>query len=88
MVIEKYLISKGFDPSLKGFEYIVKCIHLVRQDREYILQITKKLYPKIAEIYNDSVQNVERAIRHCISKSQYRRETNGKLIAILEIETR
>lgn len=88
MDIEKYLISKGFDPSLKGFGYIVTGVKLVRQDREFILQLIRKLYPQIAKIHNDTGRNVERAIRHCISKSAYDGETNGKVIAILEIETR
>jgi two-component system response regulator (stage 0 sporulation protein A) len=87
MEIEKYLMGKGFYPSLKGFDYIVEAVKLIREDRDYKLYITKKLYPKIAEMFNDTKSKVERAIRHAINRAGLN-YTNSEFIAIAEVETR
>lgn len=87
MEIEKYLVNKGFNPTLKGFDYIVSAVQLIREDRSYKFNTTKKLYPKLCEIYGDSQANVERAIRSSITNAglDY---SNSEFIAIAEIESR
>lgn len=87
MEIEKYLIDKGFRPHLKGFEFVVEAVKLFREDREYKLYVTKKLYPKIAEMFNETPSKVERAIRHLVDSAGFR-YTNSEFIALVEVETR
>lgn len=87
MDIEMYLIGKGFLPNLKGFDIIVEAVKLVREDREYKLNATKKLYPKLAEIFNDTQSKIVRAIRHSIDRAGLN-YTSTELIALAEIETR
>lgn len=87
MDIEKYLLKRGISPALKGFDYIVKAVELIKEDIQYKFAVTRKLYPKIAEIYNDTPNRVERAIRHALSTAKVN-YTNSEFIAIVEIETR
>lgn len=68
MDVKRYLLDRGIKPNLKGFDYLLCAIGLCK-DRVYIRNITKKLYPKIAEINDDTSSKVERAIRHAISQS-------------------
>lgn len=87
MDIEKYLLNKGFMPSLKGFEYIVFAIQLIRNDKKYKREITIRLYPDIAKEFNDLPSRVERAIRHSIFRAGIN-YTNSEFLAIAELETR
>ena len=87
MEIEKYLIDKGIYPNLKGFDYIVTSVKLIRQDRSYKFNVTKKLYPELGKMFNDSRQGVERVIRHAIEKAKLN-YTNSEFIALAELETR
>lgn len=74
--ITTVLLSIGISGNLQGYHFIKSSIKLVMQDPQYINYITKKLYPKVAEIYATSAIRVERAIRHAL-ESAY---SKGKLI--------
>lgn len=87
MEIENYLISKGIYPNLKGFDYIVESIKLIREDREYRFSVTKKLYPELSKRFNDTTSKVERAIRHAIDRTGMR-HTNSEFLSLVELETR
>ena len=87
MEIEKYLINNGILPNLKGFDFIVESVKLIREDSSYKFNITRKLYPKLCEIFNETPIKVERAIRHAIRRSGFQ-HTNSEFIAIVELETR
>lgn len=62
----KTLIDIGVNPGLSGYDYLCTAIPLAYKDKTYIRQITKKLYPEIAERYGSNTSRVERAIRHAI----------------------
>lgn len=64
--IVQMLIKLGVQQHLSGFDYLITAIKLVIEDNDYKFNITKKLYPKIAEIHNTTNAAVERAIRHAI----------------------
>lgn len=87
MEIENYLISKGIYPNLKGFDYIVESIKLIREDRDYKFFITKKLYPELSKRFNDTTSKVERAIRHAIDRAGLN-YTNSEFLTIAELETK
>ena len=51
---------------IKGYQYLREAIMLVVNDIDVINQITKQLYPEIADKYSTTPSRVERAIRHAI----------------------
>lgn len=67
--LDKLLLSVAINPSLSGYKYLKKAIELCSSCEEYKYQTTKKLYPKIAELYNVNAYNVERNIRSAIEHS-------------------
>lgn len=56
----------GIPPHLLGNLYIRESIILAIKDYSILKKITTKLYPEIAQEYNTTPSNVERAIRHGI----------------------
>ena len=56
----------GVPAHIKGYQYLREAIMMVVQDIDVINQITKQLYPEIAEKYKTTPSRVERAIRHAI----------------------
>ena len=60
------LKTLGVSPRLLGYSYLKSAINLVLEDPEYQRALTKRLYPKIAEMHLSTPSRVERAIRHSI----------------------
>jgi two-component system response regulator (stage 0 sporulation protein A) len=56
----------GVPAHIKGYQYLREAIILVVNDIDVINQITKQLYPEIAERFHTTPSRVERAIRHAI----------------------
>lgn len=56
----------GVPAHIKGYQYLREAIIMVVNDIDVINQITKSLYPKIANTFNTTPSRVERAIRHAI----------------------
>lgn len=56
----------GVPAHIKGYQYLREAIMMVINDIDIINQITKQLYPEIAEKYKTTPSRVERAIRHAI----------------------
>ena len=56
----------GVPAHIKGYQYLREAIIMVVNDIDVINQITKSLYPKIAEKFATTPSRVERAIRHAI----------------------
>ena len=56
----------GVPAHIKGYQYLREAIMMVVDDIEVINQITKTLYPRIADKYRTTPSRVERAIRHAI----------------------
>ena len=56
----------GVPAHIKGYQYLREAIMMVVGDIDIINQITKQLYPEIAEKYHTTPSRVERAIRHAI----------------------
>ncbi len=70
----------GVPAHIKGYQYLREAIMMVVNDIELINEITKQLYPEIAERYKTTPSRVERAIRHAIEVSWSRgrlETTNG-----------
>ncbi|MCQ5202767.1 MULTISPECIES: sporulation initiation factor Spo0A C-terminal domain-containing protein [Claveliimonas] len=64
----QYLVrSLGIGATYRGYRYLVIAIDLCLRDEDYLLGISKVLYPKIAEICHTSVGSVERDLRTVIN---------------------
>ena len=64
--ISNIFISIGIPPNIKGYNYLREGIKMAVADPHVINNVTKGLYPVIAEKYLTSASKVERAIRHAI----------------------
>ena len=59
-------ISAGIPPHIKGYQFLREAVKQAVTDPSMINNITKMLYPAVAERFNTSPSKVERAIRHAI----------------------
>ena len=66
----------GVPAHIKGYQYLREAIIMVVNDIEIINQITKQLYPEIAQKYGTTPSRVERAIRHAIEVAWGRGQTD------------
>lgn len=56
----------GVHSGYLGFHYVQMAVWLCHQDPEYLLSITKKLYPDVAASFHTTPKSVERNIRTLI----------------------
>ena len=61
--ISNILHTLGIPVHLKGYQYLKTAISLVTDDITYLEQVTKGLYPKIADEYGIEPSKIERSIR-------------------------
>lgn len=59
-------ISSGIPPHIKGYQFLREAVKQSVKTPTMINNITKQLYPAVAEKFNTSPSKVERAIRHAI----------------------
>lgn len=64
--ISNIFISIGIPASIKGYAYLREGVKMAVTDPLIINNITKELYPRIAEKFATTPSKVERAIRHSI----------------------
>lgn len=65
----KLLMNLGVDPALLGYDYLVEAVSLCFQDKKYLRNITKELYPYLAKENGTTASRAERAIRHAVEKT-------------------
>lgn len=66
----------GVPAHIKGYQYLREAIIIVVNDIDTINQITKSLYPQIAQKFGTTPSRVERAIRHAIEVAWGRGEVD------------
>ena len=64
--ISDLFISIGIPPHIKGYGYLRDGIKKTVENPKIINNVTKELYPSIAEKFETTPSKVERAIRHAI----------------------
>ena len=64
--ISNIFISIGIPPHIKGYVYLREGIKMTVENPSIINNVTKELYPNIAEKFGTTASKVERAIRHAI----------------------
>ncbi len=65
--VSKLCIEVGITPYLSGYKFIKEAILLMVANPDFYKNVTKNLYPKIAEKFNSSPSRVERSIRHALN---------------------
>lgn len=64
--IARLLVDMRVSPANRGYGYIIDAVQMILDDEETQYQVTKRLYPGVAEKHNTKPKNVERCIRHSI----------------------
>lgn len=64
--ITNIFLTVGIPAHIKGYQFLREAIKMAVEDPHIINNITKKLYPGIANTYSTTASKVERAIRHAI----------------------
>ncbi len=59
-------IYAGIQPHIKGYAFLREAVKLAVRDPDILNNITKRLYPAVADMFNTTPSKVERAIRHAI----------------------
>lgn len=69
MMIREMLTELGISAAITGYWTLTEAIYLVYMDQTYLKGITKKLYPKLAELFGGTPSSIERTIRHALKTS-------------------
>lgn len=64
--IEQLIRSLGIGATYRGYHYLVYGVSLCMEDEDYLLSVSKLLYPQIAQAYGTTGSSVERDIRTVI----------------------
>jgi two-component system response regulator (stage 0 sporulation protein A) len=64
--VTRIIQSLNIPPHFKGYSYLRDAIIITSQEPSLINEVTKKLYPLIAEQYHTTMHRVERAMRFAI----------------------
>lgn len=64
--VSRIIQSLNIPPHFKGYSYLRDAIIMASQEPGLINEVTKKLYPLIAEQYHTTMNRVERAMRFAI----------------------
>lgn len=62
----KIIRDIGLPAHVQGYHMLRDAIVLIYHDREFLYQITKRLYPTLAEMHNSTPSRVDRCMRHAI----------------------
>lgn len=66
--LRELFLKLGFRHNLTGCRYLKAAIKLASRDSSYLNKgITKRLYPKLAEMFGSTPSSIERGIRHALS---------------------
>lgn len=64
--ITKLLHSLGMPAHVLGYEYAREAILIALGNKDILREMTKGLYPAVAQAFNTNPSRVERAIRHAV----------------------
>ena len=66
LAVYQHLRQLGVPANLKGYLYLHEAIQQSVQNPTVRIQMTKQLYPSIADKYGTTASRVERAMRHAV----------------------
>lgn len=73
--IIKHLMDSGIPSHTYGYQYFRLAIEYNLKEFNSVFSITKTIYPYVAEYFNTSSGNVDKAMRHCLTLAY---ENNNK----------
>lgn len=65
--IQRLVRSLGIGGNYQGYRYLLYAITLCLQNEEYLLSVSKMLYPEIAHAYQTTACSVERNLRTVVN---------------------
>lgn len=68
-IIRDILFEIGAPDHLVGYAMVIEGVMLALESRTYIENVTRCLYPKIAEAFDTTAARTERSIRHLIERA-------------------
>ena len=74
-------LSIGISAHLQGYQYLKESVKMVINEPSCINSITKKMYPRIAVMFETTACRVERGIRHALEVSY----AKGKMVHLNDI---
>jgi len=74
--ITDIFMTIGIPANIKGYKFLREAIVATIKEQTIINNITKKLYPRIAEQFDTTASKVERSIRHAIEVGWLRGRTS------------
>ena len=86
--MEKELEALQGDTSLIGYDYLLDCLAILLEHKEYKHSLHKFLYPKVAEVHKTSRFAIFTGIERYIKTTNKKGTSVGKLIKELEIKLR
>lgn len=65
--LDRWMLKMGIPQDILGYYYIMAAVFYTVEDANLVVRnVTKELYPKVAELCDSTPSRVERAIRHAI----------------------
>ena len=83
--IMKLLLTLGISPCMKGFQAMVCAIEMIMADQDLLNQVSKRLYPEVAEQCNTTVHAAERNIRQAVI-SMFDHHDHEQIVDVLGLE--
>lgn len=66
LIVCRALRELGVSPSLRGYDAIKLSVLYGLEDRDLLRNITRQLYPKVAQAMNSTSARIERNVRHAV----------------------
>lgn len=83
--IIKYLLDNGFEPSLKGFRYLIRAIE-IGIEKNGAIQVTKDIYPTLGKEFYSTEKNIEKSMRYAIQMSKVEPVTVSSFVSRTALE--
>ena len=64
--VDSVFLELGIPQNVKGYDYLMAAVLLATDEPELIQDMTKELYPRVADLCNTTASRAERAMRHAI----------------------
>lgn len=66
MWLDRVFLELGIPQNVLGYDYLMAAVLLVTDEPDLIQALTKKLYPRVADLCDTTASRAERSIRHAI----------------------
>ena len=64
--IDSVFLELGIPQNVKGYDYLMAAVLLATDEPELLQAMNRELYPRVADLFNTTASQAERAMRHAI----------------------